>query len=209
MSQYTASATATASATSTANATATGNSEEEAYINAYKSALTSAKYSLEKLEQPPPEQQSCKQFCLSCIDFRFVDNVSNYQCVKGKCNNYDHFILAGASLGYNGIPGYENWILCCDQHINVSRELHDISEVVLFDHLECGAYKLVYTPEELKNNEFQLHVENLNKAEATILQKYPFIKKVNKFIFDLNIKGTILSIILFIYNVSFFVQLSG
>jgi len=186
MSAYSATATATTSSTASATATATGNSPVEAYNNAYNSALTSAKYSLASLEQPPLDQHTCEQFCLSCIDFRFVDDVTFYQNVKGKCNNYDHFILAGASLGYNGIPGYENWTLCCDQTIGISRELHKITEVNLFDHLDCGAYKLVYTPEELKNNEFQLHVQNLNKAEATILKTYPFIRKVNKFIFDLS-----------------------
>jgi hypothetical protein len=187
MSKYTATATATTSATSTATATATGNSPLEAYNNAYESALTSAKYSLESLEQPPPEQHSCESFCLSCIDFRFVDDLSSYQKIKGNVNNYDQFILAGSSLGYNGIPGYENWILCCDQHIELSRELHDITEVDLFDHLSCGAYGLVYTPEQLEGDgEFKLHVENLNKAEATILKTYPFITKVNKFIFDLS-----------------------
>jgi hypothetical protein len=183
----TATATATANGTSTSTSTATGSTPDEAYKNAYNSALTSAKYSLSKLEQPPPEQTTCEQFCLSCIDFRFIDDIGYYQNIKEKINNYDQFILAGASLGYNGIPGYENWTLCCDQHIQIARDLHKITEVVLFDHLECGAYALVYTPEELAGDgEFKLHVENLNKAEATILKTYPFITKVKKFIFDLN-----------------------
>jgi len=185
--QYTSTATASASATSTASATATGNTPVEANNNAHDAALTSAKFSLATLVQPPPEQKSCEQFCLSCIDFRFVSDLGYYQNVKGKINNYDQFILAGASLGYNGIPDYENWTLCCDQHIQIARELHQITEVDLFDHLDCGAYRLVYTPEELEGDgEFKLHVENLNKAEDTIFQKYPFITKVNKFIFDLS-----------------------
>jgi len=187
MSEFSATATASTSATSTSTSTATGNTPVEAYKNAYNSALTSAKYSLAQLEQPPPEQKTCEQFCLSCIDFRFSDDVTFYQNIKGKCNNYDKFVLAGASLGYNGIPGYENWTLCCDQHITIARDLHQITEVVLFDHLACGAYGLVYTPEQLEGDgEFKLHVENLNKAEATILKTYPFITSVKKFIFDLN-----------------------
>jgi hypothetical protein len=186
MSHFTATSTATASGTSTATSTATGNNTQEAINNAYEAALTSAKYSLASLEQPPPEQKTCEQFCLSCIDFRFVSDLGYYQNVKGKINNYDQFILAGASLGYNGIPDYENWTLCCDQHIQIARDLHQITEVDLFDHLNCGAYTLVYTPEEIANNEFQLHVENLNKAEATILKKYPFVTKVRKYIFDLS-----------------------
>ena len=187
MIKYRATATASASSTSTATSSATGNTPEEAYKNAYKSALTSAKYSLETLDQPPPEQYSCESFCLSCIDFRFVDNLTSYQSIKGKINNYDQFVLAGSSLGYNGISNYENWKLCCDQHIELSYKLHDIHEIDLYDHLTCGAYKLVYTPDQLEGDgEFKLHVVNLNKAEATIMKKYSFITKVNKFIFDLS-----------------------
>lgn len=185
--QYTATATASTSATSTATSTATGNTPEEAFDNAYNSAETSANYSLAKLTHPPESQHTCEQFCLSCIDFRFVDDVTFYQNLKGDANNHDAFCLAGASLGYNGIPNYENWILCCEQTIDLSYDLHEISEVTIFDHLDCGAYGLVYTPEQLEGDgEFKLHVENLNKAEATILKKFSYIKKVNKFIFDLS-----------------------
>jgi hypothetical protein len=46
---------------------------------------------------------------------------------------------------------------------------------------------LVYTPEQLAGDgEYNLHIENLNKAEITIKEKFPFIIKVNKFIMDLN-----------------------
>jgi len=187
MSQFTATATASKSATSTATSTATGNTLEEALDNATNSALTSAYYSLAPLAHPPSSQHSCSQFCLSCIDFRFVDDVSFYQNVKGKTNNYDAFRLGGASLGYNGISGYESWTLSCNQTIELSRDIHDINEVVIFDHLDCGAYGLVYTPEQLAGDgEFKLHVENLDKAQATLLQKYPFIKNVKKYIFDLS-----------------------
>jgi hypothetical protein len=184
---YTASASASVSATATGTARASGNTPEGALNSANKAALNAAIYSLINLDAPPPEQHTCEQFCLSCIDFRFVDDLSNYQGIKGNVNNYDQFVLAGASLGYNGIPNYENWILACDQTIELSHDLHEISQVSLFDHLECGAYKLVYTPEQLEGDgELKLHVENLNKAEKTILKKYPFVKKVNKYIFDLS-----------------------
>lgn len=185
--QYTASASASVSASATGKATASGNTPEDALNNANKAALNAAIYSLVTPQGPPPEQHTCQQFCLSCIDFRFVDNITYYQDIKGYTNDYDKFVLAGASLGYNGIPNYENWILACDQTIELSHDLHEISEVSLFDHLECGAYPLVYTPEQLEGDgEFKLHVENLNKAENTILQKYSFVKKVNKYIIDLS-----------------------
>ena len=190
MSEYfMATASATATSTASATATATGATIEEALANANESALTSAYCSLVTLKHPPSSQHTCTNFCLSCIDFRFVNDVTYYESVNGYANNFDNFILAGTSLGYNGIPNYENWILCCDQTIELSRDLHEITEISIFDHLDCSAYGLVYTPEELEGDgEFKLHVENLNKAEATLLEKYSFITKVNKFIIDLDFK---------------------
>jgi hypothetical protein len=180
---------ATASATSSATSTATGNTMEEAVNNANTSANTSAYYSLIHPSHPSPDQKSCEKFVLSCIDFRFIDDYGNYMNVLGNSNNYDQFILAGSSLGYNGIPGYENWIPCCDQHIELAPDLHSINTVIIFDHLDCGAYGLVYTPEELAGDgEFKLHVKNLNTAEKTLREKYPFLVKVNKIIFDLDYK---------------------
>ena len=193
MTKYSATATASCSGTSTASSTATGNSLSEAINNANKAALTSAKFAL----VPPPhvyeDQHTCKYLILSCIDFRFVDDAGYYMNIKGNCNNYDQFVLAGASLGYNGIDGYENWILCCNQHIELSHELHEISEMTIFDHLNCSAYKLEYTSEQLAGDgEFNLHVENLNKAEKTLKEKYSFLEKVNKIIFDLDFNAIII-----------------
>ncbi len=36
---------------------------------------------------------------LSCMDYRLVDDVARYMDGRGLTNDYDHVILAGASLG--------------------------------------------------------------------------------------------------------------
>jgi len=192
MRKYSATATATCTGTSTASS-GSGNTLNEAINNANESALNAAKFAL----CPPPhvdsEQHTCKDLILSCIDFRFVDDYGYYMNLNGNCNNYDQFVLAGASLGYNGIQGYENWILSCDQTIELSRDLHEITEITIFDHLDCGAYTLVYTDEELAGDgEFKLHVENLNKASETLKKKYPFLEKVNKIIYDLSFNAIVI-----------------
>jgi len=193
MNNFFATATSSYSGTSTADSTATGNTLSEAEDNAKKAALNSAKFALVQPEHVDPEQHTCKNLILSCIDFRFVDDAGYYMNIKGYCNNYDQFVLAGASLGYNGIKGYKNWIKCCNEHIELSHDLHEISEITIFDHLSCGAYKLAYTSEELAGDgELNLHIENLNKAEKTLKEKYSFLKKVNKIIFDLNFNTIII-----------------
>jgi hypothetical protein len=184
---FLATASASANASSTATSTGTGNNLEEATQNANNAAQTAARYSLVPPTGPPPGQKTCDQLCLSCIDFRFVDNVTYYQNIKGNINNYDKIIAPGASLGYNGIPGYEVYVDSINATIPLSYDLHKIDEVAIFDHLDCGAFGLVYTPEQLAGDgEFNLHVENLNKAAKTILETYSFIKNVKKFIIDVN-----------------------
>jgi len=184
----TASATATATATASASAISTGNTSEENIKNAINSASISAYFALAPPLHPGAgKSKTCEQVCLSCIDFRFIPDYVYNQNIKGDEDNYDQFVIAGASLGYNGIPGYENWILYGDQTIQLAYDLHKISEVIIYDHLECGAYGLVYTPEELAGDgEYKLHIENLNKAQATLLKKYSFITKVSKKIVGLD-----------------------
>jgi len=190
----TASASASATASSVATSTATGNNIEEATKNAKNKADTAAYFSLTPPLHPGAgTQKVCEQMCLSCIDFRFIPDYVYNQNIKGDEDNYDQFVIAGASLGYNGIPGYENWILYGEQNIQLAYDLHKISEVIIYDHLACGAYGLVYTPEQLEGDgEFKLHVENLNKAQASILNKFSFVTKVYKKIIDL--EGKIIDI---------------
>ena len=38
---------------------------------------------------------------ITCIDFRLIDDAVYYLNSKGYVDDYDEFILAGASLGYN------------------------------------------------------------------------------------------------------------
>lgn len=182
-----ASASASISASASASASATSSSLFEARKDALLRAQSTAYFSLAPPTHPLRDLSSANIMSLSCIDFRFVDDAGYYMNLCGNCNNYDQFALAGASLGYNGIPDYENWTICCDQTIQLSYDLHDISEITIFDHLDCGGYALVYTPEQLAGDgEYNLHVENLNKAEETIKSKFKFIKKVTKQIINLD-----------------------
>jgi hypothetical protein len=191
---FSASASASCSGTATARATATGNTLEEANRNANKNALLSAKIALRKPLPIDPTAHTARTCLLNCIDLRFIDYETYLLDSTGYLENFDEFVLAGASLGYNGIPGYYPlWQNCCDQHFELSHQLHDIYEITIVDHMDCGAYKLRYTPQELAGDgEYKLHIENLNQAEITIKQKFPFIKKVNKYIMDLTGNSTLL-----------------
>jgi hypothetical protein len=120
---------------------------------------------------------------LSCMDFRLRDNLACNLTHMGYKNNYDEFILAGASLGYNGLLDY-NWQPCADAHIELSRELHEITEIILVDHMRCGAYKAKYGS-ITAIEEYEHHCDNLKSAAQTIQQKYPSFT-VKKFILSID-----------------------
>jgi hypothetical protein len=104
---------------------------------------------------------TAKALVLTCMDFRFVDDIASLMSRLGYHNNYDLFTLAGASLGFAGSDtsaltgvGVSNnplfkdidgkWDRTFLDHIDLAIQLHKISEVIVVDHLECGCYKAYY-----------------------------------------------------------------
>ena len=115
-----------------------------------------------------------KVLVLGCIDPRYASVLSSFlREFKGVQFVYDLFILAGASIGANqsyttyptlrtagargsyanniladGTAGIGNlgrtWGPAFFDHLAVAIQLHSISEVWVFDHLDCGAYKAIY-----------------------------------------------------------------
>lgn len=110
-----------------------------------------------------------KVLVLGCIDPRFASFLEWFLThQKNIFGQYDLFTLAGASLGFNqskvgngqpsagtwnpGDPGtgnYENnatflyWDEVFINHLDIAVSLHQITDVWIFDHLDCGAYKII------------------------------------------------------------------
>ena len=113
---------------------------------------------------------SAKALMLSCMDYRLVDDLVTMMQHKGLHDNYDHVVLAGASLGVIN-DKFADWHDTFWQHLDVAIKLHQIEEVIVIDHRDCGAYRLalgeaaVATPEQetemhrLAINEFALQVK--------------------------------------------------
>lgn len=118
---------------------------------------------------------NAKALVLTCMDFRLIDDSVDFMNIRGYHNNYDEFILAGASLGYNQ-ETYPQWKQLLNKHIDLAKELHDISEIVVIDHMKCGAYKLFYNKELTEKEEFELHLQNLKLFKETINNSYPELK---------------------------------
>ena len=122
---------------------------------------------------------------ITCIDFRLIDDAVLFFNSIGLNNNYDEFILAGASLGYNQTL-YSAWTETLDKHIELSKQLHNISEVIVLDHMKCGAYKLFYNLESIdRAKEIAMHKDNFIVFTQTINRKYPTLK-VSTYLMDLD-----------------------
>jgi len=132
-----------------------------------------------------------KAIVITCMDFRLIDDAVLFFNSIGLNNNYDNFILAGASLGYNQTV-YSAWSETFDKHIELAEQLHDITDVIVLDHMQCGAYKLFYNLQSIpRANEIEKHKDNFIKFTQTINQKYPHLT-VSTYLMDLD--GTIVAL---------------
>ena len=137
---------------------------------------------------------------LTCIDPRFTEVLFNYLNHQAQVHSdYDLFVLAGSSLGViQGIPGAAkppigagpavgswpitaevngtvlqgtSWTRSFTDHLALALELHQITEVWAFDHLDCGAYKFFQLGTSDTDMDVAPHAANLitlkNRLEST------------------------------------------
>jgi carbonic anhydrase len=114
---------------------------------------------------------------LSCMDFRLMDDIERYMSGRKLRDKYDHVVLAGASLGAI-TDKYPAWNKTFWEHLDIAIKLHNIHTVIVMDHRDCGAYKVILGPEHAKDpkTEKETHATQLKKLKAQIVQKYPKLK---------------------------------
>lgn len=114
---------------------------------------------------------------LSCMDFRLMDDVERYMSGRGLRDKYDHVVLAGASLGAV-TDKFPAWNKTFWEHLDIAIKLHNIHTVMVLDHRDCGAYKVVVGPEHAKDRstETAAHAKQLGTLRAQLAEKYPRLK---------------------------------
>ncbi len=118
-----------------------------------------------------------KALMLSCMDYRLVDDLVTLMQGMGLHDNYDHVVLAGASLGVVS-DKFEAWHETFWQHLAVARQLHHIEEVIVIDHRDCGAYRLALgeaalaTPEQ----ETEMHTLALREFALRVAARHPELR---------------------------------
>jgi len=103
---------------------------------------------------------TCKALVLHCIDFRLQKAVKKYLEDQGLLGDCDIVSIAG------GVKDLDYAM----KQIEIGQRLHNISEVILMNHTDCGAY----------GGDDSRHEHDLETAKQTILQKFPglTIKKI-------------------------------
>ncbi|RYY53626.1 MAG: hypothetical protein EOO09_17350 [Chitinophagaceae bacterium] len=93
---------------------------------------------------------------LACIDLRLTDETINFLHQDNLHNRFDYFTLAGSSLCTcidkdnkidfkdEILKRYENfthWEKTFTEHVELAISLHDIHDVYIIEHRDCGAYR--------------------------------------------------------------------
>ena len=123
---------------------------------------------------------------LTCMDFRLMDEIERYMTGRGLRDKYDHIVLAGASLGAI-TDRYPAWNKTFWEHLDIAIKLHDIHRVIVLDHRDCGAYKVILGPEHAKDAklETRTHATQLKRLQALIGEKHPTLQ-VETLLMDLD-----------------------
>lgn len=114
---------------------------------------------------------------LSCMDFRLVDATARYMASRGLAGKYDHIILAGAALGAL-TEKFPAWNQTFWDHVGLASDLHKIHKVMVLDHRDCGAYKLILE-EDLATDpakETAIHTTQLKQLSKRVREKYPALE---------------------------------
>ncbi len=116
------------------------------------------------------DERKASVLLLTCIDFRFFDEIEDVIKAKGLIGDYDHVIVAGAELGPVIDFGPEpkpHWTEFFLDHLKLSKALHDIEKVLVLGHEDCGAYKKFHGPIASEDEE-RVHHHYADKLKALI-----------------------------------------
>lgn len=117
-----------------------------------------------------------KAMVLSCIDPRFQPIVYNYLKKKKLNGKYSSFTIAGAALGVTA-KKFKKWHKTFWDNIDTSIKLHKVKKLIVINHRDCGAAKIINGKKEFsKNNETEIHKNSFQMIKKTFKKKYPKLK---------------------------------
>ena len=110
---------------------------------------------------------------LSCIDPRFQSIVYNYLKKKKLNGKYSSFTIAGSAIGVTA-PKFRKWHKTFWDNLETSIQLHKIKKLIVINHRDCGAAKIVSGKKTFDNfHETKIHKSSFNKIKKRFKNKYP------------------------------------
>ena len=114
-----------------------------------------------------------KAMILSCIDPRFQPIIYNYLKKKKLIGKYSSFTIAGSAVGVTA-NNFKRWHKVFWDNFDISVKLHNIKKLIVINHRDCGAAKIINGKKEFsKNNETKVHRNSFQIIKKIFKKKYP------------------------------------
>ena len=128
---------------------------------------------------------------LSCMDPRFQPIVNNYLKKRKLNGKYSAFTIAGSAIGVTASK-FRKWHKPFWDNIHISIKLHKIKKLIVINHQDCGAAKMMNSKKSFNNIiETKIHKKSFMLIKNKFKKKYPSLsietilislnKKVKKF----------------------------
>ena len=110
---------------------------------------------------------------LSCIDPRFQPIVFRYLKKKNLIGKYSSFTITGSAIGVTANK-FKRWHKVFWDNFDTSLKLHNIKKLIVINHQDCGAAKIINGNKEFsQGNERIVHRNSLQKIKKIFRKKYP------------------------------------
>ena len=117
-----------------------------------------------------------KAMVLSCMDPRFQNLVHNHLKKQKLSGKYSAFTIAGAAVGVTHNK-FKKWHKTFYDNLSTSIKLHQIEKLIVINHKDCGAAKIVNRKKAFNiTNEQKIHKESFSKLKKEIKKRFPKLK---------------------------------
>ena len=111
---------------------------------------------------------------LTCIDPRFPEPTIKYMQSRQMIGKYSQFTFAGAAIGVVA-PAFKDWSKTFWDNLAASIQLHRIPKVIAINHRDCGAAKIAYGADAVKDlaTETKTHEAALMEFKKQVGERQP------------------------------------
>tara|TARA_Y100001958_G_C20747448_1_gene233332 strand:+ start:30 stop:443 length:414 start_codon:yes stop_codon:yes gene_type:complete len=114
-----------------------------------------------------------KAMVLSCIDPRFQSKVFHYLKKRNLSGKYSAFTIAGSAVGVTHAK-FKKWHNVFLDNLSTSIQLHKINRLIVINHQDCGAAKIVNLNKKINNDiENKIHQSSFKKLKKILNRRFP------------------------------------